>query len=66
MIDFSLVLKYCYSFFKRLVEHVKEVLKSYLPDVVFKLLCQVTSAIFSYLVKIQWTAFIKEIGGWVS
>jgi hypothetical protein len=65
LIDFAIMIKYCYSFLTRLVERAREVLKMTLPSIVFDILCHVTSAIFKHLVKIQWKSVLKEVGGWV-
>lgn len=66
LIRLALIVQYCYSFWKRLVQYAKETLYSLFPSQAFKILIEVSSAILAHLAKIHWTSIVKKLGGWVS
>ncbi len=60
LIDLAIIIQYCYSFCKRLIEHARS------SSQVFDILCHVSSALLAHMASIHWKAIVDRLGGWVS
>lgn len=65
LIDLAIIIKYCYSFCKRLILLARRTVGALRPMQVFSVLCEVVSAILTHLVNIQWREIVRRVGGWV-
>lgn len=66
LIDFAMVVRYCYNFCTKLCERVRNLVESIVPDWVFNILCGVVSVLMKHLSSIGWRTVLETIGGWVS